>query len=218
MFIHTHSPILWDLLKTEPIPSTHCCVNEPGGMCIRSEILYEKFYHLIHILGHEREQDWHTPWEEPKQSMTGFNGKNGKCYKAIILLHSARRVQAYYSCAFLCLFLQVNSVRTGMGKQCIVPVSCPMPAALTPGISPSLPVPMPGTMLSGTINPFVMPLCPYGGLFPTPVFGMQWSGLTAQPGIVGGQSVARFPALDKTGLQLFPGPLQHPVVSPPGPT
>lgn len=105
-----------------------------------------------------------------------------------------------------------------MGKQCIVPVSCPMPAALTPGISPSLPVPMPGTMLSGTINPFVMPLCPYGGLFPTPVFGMQWSGLTAQPGIVGGQSVARFPALDKTGLQLFPGPLQHAVVSPPGPT
>ncbi|XP_066470214.1 serine/threonine-protein kinase WNK2 isoform X4 [Tiliqua scincoides] len=112
----------------------------------------------------------------------------------------------------------VNSVRTGMGKQCIVPVSCPMPAALTPGISPSLPVPMPGTTLSGTVNPFVMPLCPYGGVFPAPVFGMQWSGLTAQPGIVGSQSIARFPALGKTGLQLFPGPLQQPVVSPPGPT
>ncbi|XP_048344157.1 serine/threonine-protein kinase WNK2 isoform X3 [Sphaerodactylus townsendi] len=37
----------------------------------------------------------------------------------------------------------VNSVRTGMGDKCIVPVSCPVPAALTPGVSPSLPVPMP---------------------------------------------------------------------------
>ncbi|KAJ6668385.1 hypothetical protein lerEdw1_015762 [Lerista edwardsae] len=112
----------------------------------------------------------------------------------------------------------VNSVRTGMGKQCIVPVSCPMPAALTPGVSPVLPVPMPGIPPSGTVNPFVMPLCPYGGVFPTSVFGMPWSGLTAAPGIAGGQSMARLPALGKTGLQLFPGPLQQPVVSPPGPT
>uniref|UniRef100_A0A7M4FNA6 non-specific serine/threonine protein kinase n=2 Tax=Crocodylus porosus TaxID=8502 RepID=A0A7M4FNA6_CROPO len=37
----------------------------------------------------------------------------------------------------------VNSVRTGMGKKCVVPVSCPMSAALTPGVSPSMPVPMP---------------------------------------------------------------------------
>ncbi|XP_067400198.1 serine/threonine-protein kinase WNK2 isoform X3 [Emydura macquarii macquarii] len=37
----------------------------------------------------------------------------------------------------------VNSVRTGVGKKCIVPVSCPMSAALTPGVSPSIPVPMP---------------------------------------------------------------------------
>ncbi|XP_062826014.1 serine/threonine-protein kinase WNK2 isoform X2 [Anolis carolinensis] len=39
----------------------------------------------------------------------------------------------------------VNSVRTGMGEKCIVPVSCPMPAALTPGVSPSMPVPMTGS-------------------------------------------------------------------------
>nr|XP_025043812.1 serine/threonine-protein kinase WNK2 isoform X3 [Pelodiscus sinensis] len=37
----------------------------------------------------------------------------------------------------------VNSVRTGVGKKCIVPVSCPMSATLTSGISPSMPVPMP---------------------------------------------------------------------------
>ncbi|PKK21665.1 WNK lysine deficient protein kinase 2 [Columba livia] len=38
----------------------------------------------------------------------------------------------------------VNLVRTGLGKKCVVPVSCPMSAALAPGASPSLPVPVPG--------------------------------------------------------------------------
>ncbi|NXH70827.1 WNK2 kinase, partial [Hydrobates tethys] len=41
----------------------------------------------------------------------------------------------------------VNSVRTGLGKKCVVPVSCPLPAAVAPGASPSLPVPMPGPAL-----------------------------------------------------------------------
>ncbi|XP_062977329.1 serine/threonine-protein kinase WNK2 [Elgaria multicarinata webbii] len=111
----------------------------------------------------------------------------------------------------------VNSVRTGMGKKCIVPVSCPMPAALTPGVSPSMPVPMPGTILSGTVKPYdVMPLCQYGGIFPAPLFGVQWQGSTIQPGVVGSQNIAQFPALGKNGFQLFPVPLQQPVVSPPG--
>ncbi|XP_075795066.1 serine/threonine-protein kinase WNK2 isoform X15 [Pelodiscus sinensis] len=111
----------------------------------------------------------------------------------------------------------VNSVRTGVGKKCIVPVSCPMSATLTSGISPSMPVPMPGTTLSGTVTPYVMPLCQYGGVFPTPVYGVQWSGTAAQPGIVGTQSIAQFPALGKTALQMFPVSLQQPAVHPPGP-
>ncbi|KAH0630105.1 hypothetical protein JD844_012743 [Phrynosoma platyrhinos] len=111
----------------------------------------------------------------------------------------------------------VNSVRTGVGKKCIVPVSCPMPTALTAGVSPSLPVPMTGTTLSGTVKPYVMPFCQYGGVFPMPLFGMQWSGSTTQSGIVGGQSLAEFPALVKNGFQLLPVPQQQPVVSPPGP-
>eukprot|EP00076_Gallus_gallus_P044876 XP_025010414.1 serine/threonine-protein kinase WNK2 isoform X13 [Gallus gallus] len=44
----------------------------------------------------------------------------------------------------------VNSVRTGLGKRCIVPVSCPMSAALTPGVSPSMPVPMPVCSIGST--------------------------------------------------------------------
>uniref|UniRef100_A0A674JQ77 non-specific serine/threonine protein kinase n=1 Tax=Terrapene triunguis TaxID=2587831 RepID=A0A674JQ77_9SAUR len=111
----------------------------------------------------------------------------------------------------------VNSVRTGVGEKCIVPVSCPMSAALAPGVSPAMPVPMPGTTLSGTVTPYVMPLCQYGGVFPTPVYGVQWSGTTAQPGIVGAQSIAQFPALGKTGLQMFPVSRQQPAVNPPGP-
>ncbi|XP_074862221.1 serine/threonine-protein kinase WNK2 isoform X3 [Carettochelys insculpta] len=111
----------------------------------------------------------------------------------------------------------VNSVRTGVGKKCIVPVSCPMSATLTPGGSPSMPRPMPGTTLSGTVTPYVMPLCQYGGVFSTPVYGVQWSGAPAQPGIVGTQSITQIPALGKTGLQMFPVSLQQPAIHPPGP-
>ncbi|XP_078241479.1 serine/threonine-protein kinase WNK2 isoform X9 [Pogona vitticeps] len=110
----------------------------------------------------------------------------------------------------------VNSVRTGMGRQCIVPVSCPIPAALTPGVSPSMPVPVTGTILSGPVKPFAMPLGQYGGVFPTPVFGVQWSGLAAQSGLASGQSFGEFPGLGKNSFQLFPGPLQQPVLSRPG--
>ncbi|XP_021265057.1 serine/threonine-protein kinase WNK2 isoform X8 [Numida meleagris] len=111
----------------------------------------------------------------------------------------------------------VNSVRTGLGKRCIAPVSCPMSAALTPGVSPSMPVPMPGTTLSGTVTPCMMPLCQYGGVFPTPLYGVQWSGPAARPGLVGGQSIARFSALGKACLQMYPVPLQQPAADPPGP-
>ncbi|XP_075370700.1 serine/threonine-protein kinase WNK2 isoform X5 [Mycteria americana] len=111
----------------------------------------------------------------------------------------------------------VNSVRTGLGKKCVVPASCPVPAALAPGASPSLPVPMPGPALPGTVTPYVMPLAQYGGVFPTPVYGVQWSGPAARPGIVGGASIARFSPLGKTCLQMYPVPLQRPAAEPPGP-
>ncbi|KAM6059535.1 serine/threonine-protein kinase WNK2 [Theristicus caerulescens] len=111
----------------------------------------------------------------------------------------------------------VNSVRMGLGKKCVVPVSCPIPAALAPGASPSLPVPMPGPALSGTVTPYVMPLCQYGGVFPTPVYGVQWSGPAAQPRIIRGPSIARFSPLSKTCLQMYPVPLQQPAAEPPGP-
>ncbi|XP_069625984.1 serine/threonine-protein kinase WNK2 isoform X13 [Haliaeetus albicilla] len=111
----------------------------------------------------------------------------------------------------------VNSVRTGSGKKCVVPASRPVPAALAPGVSPSLPVPVPGPALSGAVTPYVMPLCQYGGVFPTPVYGVRWPGPATQPGLVGGAGVARFSPLGGTCLRAFPLPLQRPAAEPPGP-
>ncbi|XP_030357222.1 serine/threonine-protein kinase WNK2 isoform X7 [Strigops habroptila] len=102
----------------------------------------------------------------------------------------------------------VNSVRTGLGKKYVVPVACPMPAALAPGASPSLPVPMPGPALSGTVTPYVMPLCQYG-VFPSPVYGAQWR--------VGGRGIARFSPLSRPCLRMFPVPPQPRAAEPPGP-
>ncbi|XP_043833970.1 serine/threonine-protein kinase WNK2 isoform X12 [Dromiciops gliroides] len=108
----------------------------------------------------------------------------------------------------------VNSVRTGVGKQYLVPVPGPVSAALIPGVTPALPMPMTGTPLSGPVPPYVIPPCPYGGMFPAPVYGVQWPDTVGQPGIRGGHTLAPFPGLSKTGLQLFPVYLQQPAVNP----
>lgn len=105
----------------------------------------------------------------------------------------------------------------GSGKKCVVPASRPVPAALAPGVSPSLPVPVPGPALSGAVTPYVMPLCQYGGVFPTPVYGVRWPGPATRPGLVGGAGVARFSPLGRTCLRAFPLPLQRPAAEPPGP-
>ncbi|XP_072790872.1 serine/threonine-protein kinase WNK2 isoform X5 [Taeniopygia guttata] len=100
----------------------------------------------------------------------------------------------------------VSSVRTGLGSKCPVPVACPMPTGLAPGAVPSLPVP--GPALAGTVPPYVMPLCQYGAVFPSPVCGVP--GPLAQPGLVRGPSVARLSPLGRTCLRMFPVPLQRP--------
>ncbi|XP_016156750.1 PREDICTED: serine/threonine-protein kinase WNK2 [Ficedula albicollis] len=60
----------------------------------------------------------------------------------------------------------VNSVRTGLGSKCPVPVACPVPTGLAPGAAPSLPVPVPGPALAGAVTPCVMPVCQYGAVLP----------------------------------------------------
>ncbi|XP_014342139.1 serine/threonine-protein kinase WNK2 isoform X2 [Latimeria chalumnae] len=88
------------------------------------------------------------------------------------------------------------------------PLSCPRSATL----SPVIPSVMPGAPLSGNIPPYMMPLCHYGAIFPAMTYGVQWP--ATQPGIPG---IAQFHSLSKTGLQVFPVPLQKPILNPPGP-
>ncbi|RMB99916.1 hypothetical protein DUI87_23324 [Hirundo rustica rustica] len=104
--------------------------------------------------------------------------------------------------------IQVNSVRTGPGSKCPVPVACPMPTGLAPGAAPSLPVP--GPALAGTVTPYVMPLCQYGAAFPSPVYGVPWPGPAAQPGLLRGPGIVRFSPLGRTCLRMYPVPLQRP--------
>ncbi|XP_032554645.1 serine/threonine-protein kinase WNK2 isoform X3 [Chiroxiphia lanceolata] len=111
----------------------------------------------------------------------------------------------------------VNSVRTGLGSKCPVPVACPMPTGLAPGAPPSLPVPVPGPALAGAVTPYVMPLCQYGGVFPSPVYGVPWPGPMAQPGLVGGPGIVRFSPLSRSCLRMYPVPLQRPPARAPGP-
>ncbi|XP_064287972.1 serine/threonine-protein kinase WNK2 isoform X7 [Passer domesticus] len=104
----------------------------------------------------------------------------------------------------------VSSVRTGLGSKCPVPVACPMPTGLAPGAAPSLPVPVPGPALAGAVAPYVMPLCQYGAVFPSPVYGVPWPGPVAQPGLVQGPGIVRFSPLGRSCLRMFPVPLQRP--------
>uniref|UniRef100_A0A8C3NYQ5 non-specific serine/threonine protein kinase n=1 Tax=Cyanoderma ruficeps TaxID=181631 RepID=A0A8C3NYQ5_9PASS len=110
----------------------------------------------------------------------------------------------------------VNSVRTGLGGKCPVPVACPVPAGLAPGAAPSLPVPVPGPGLAGAVPPLVMPLCQYGAAFPSPVYGVPWPGPVAQPGLLRAPGIVRFSPLGRTCLRMYPGPLQRPA-RPPSP-
>ncbi|XP_032927505.1 serine/threonine-protein kinase WNK2 isoform X4 [Catharus ustulatus] len=110
----------------------------------------------------------------------------------------------------------VNSVRTGLGSKCPIPVACPMPTGLAPGAAPSLPVPVPGPALAGAVTPYVMPLCQYGAVFPSPVYGVPWPGPAARPGLVPAPSIVRFSPLGRSCLRMYPVSLQRPA-RPPSP-
>ncbi|MGH0161852.1 UNVERIFIED_CONTAM: hypothetical protein FKN15_041989 [Acipenser sinensis] len=104
----------------------------------------------------------------------------------------------------------------GTMKKYQIPLSCPMTAALAPGISPA----MTGSHVPGMMPPYRMPACQFGGPIPGSVYGVQWpviTGPVAQAGVFGAPDVPRFPSLGNAGLQVYPVPLQKPIVNPPGP-
>ncbi|XP_041130847.1 serine/threonine-protein kinase WNK2-like isoform X7 [Polyodon spathula] len=104
----------------------------------------------------------------------------------------------------------------GTMKKYQIPLSCPMTAALAPGISPA----MTGSHVAGMMPPYRMPACQFRGPIPGSVYGVQWpviTGPVAQVAVFGAPDVPRFPSLGNAALQVYPVPLQKPIVNPPGP-
>ncbi|XP_067854820.1 serine/threonine-protein kinase WNK2-like isoform X2 [Heptranchias perlo] len=106
----------------------------------------------------------------------------------------------------------------GMTRKFSAPVTCPTSAALAPGKS-TVPAGMSATPIPGTVPAYMLPLCQYGGVIPAPLYGVQWpgvSGPSSQPGVLNTQGISSFPSLSKGGLQMFPVPLQKPIINPSG--
>ncbi|XP_078065766.1 serine/threonine-protein kinase WNK2-like isoform X3 [Mustelus asterias] len=99
-----------------------------------------------------------------------------------------------------------------------VPTACPTSTALTPGKS-IVPAGLPAPPIPGTVPAYMLPLCQYGGMIPPPLYGVQWPGVSgpaSQPGVFNTQGISSFPSLSKGGLQMFPVPLQKPIINPSG--
>ncbi|XP_051777360.1 serine/threonine-protein kinase WNK2-like isoform X2 [Erpetoichthys calabaricus] len=106
---------------------------------------------------------------------------------------------------------KVKSTSTPRNKYHL-PLSCPMSAALAPGISPA----MSGTSVS-LMPPYLLPSCQFAGVMPASLYNIQWPGLTGPAGVLGAVSVPVFPSLSNTSFQAFPLTVQKSVVNPPGP-
>ncbi|XP_062924190.1 serine/threonine-protein kinase WNK3 isoform X2 [Mobula hypostoma] len=106
----------------------------------------------------------------------------------------------------------------GRMRKISAPMTCPASATLALGKS-TIPPGISATPIPGTVPTYMLPLCQYGGMIPTPLYGVQWQGLSSsasQPGMLNTQGISSFPALSKGGLQMFPVPLQKPIINPSG--
>lgn len=107
----------------------------------------------------------------------------------------------------------------GKMRNVSAPVTCPAAAALAPGNS-TIPAGVSTAPIPGPLPAYVLPLCQYGGVIPTTIYGVHWQGLSSsalQPGLLNTQGISSFPSLNKGGLQMFPVPLQKPIINPSGP-
>ncbi|XP_078270790.1 serine/threonine-protein kinase WNK2 isoform X3 [Rhinoraja longicauda] len=110
-------------------------------------------------------------------------------------------------------------VAAGKMRKCSAPMTCPAATALAPGKS-TIPAGMSAAPIPGPLPAYVLPLCQYGGVIPTPLYGVHWQGLSSsasQPGLLNTQGISSFSSLSKGGLQMFPVPLQKPIINPSGP-
>ncbi|KAG9471525.1 hypothetical protein GDO78_014480 [Eleutherodactylus coqui] len=82
------------------------------------------------------------------------------------------------------------------------PLTCPAPM----GLSSSIPAALSGASQSGILPPYMMPLCQYAGVFPAPVYGVQWAGAT-MPTMARSQLITQ-----SASMQIFPMSLPQPTM------
>uniref|UniRef100_A0A667ZAI0 non-specific serine/threonine protein kinase n=1 Tax=Myripristis murdjan TaxID=586833 RepID=A0A667ZAI0_9TELE len=87
-----------------------------------------------------------------------------------------------------------------------LPLSCPLTAALGPGMLPAL-----GPNSSAMLPPgYLLPAGPYGGMVPGPLYPQQWSGLPSPVGsmgpggLLGTAGMMPYPAMASAGVPAFP--------------
>ncbi|XP_069823149.1 serine/threonine-protein kinase WNK2 isoform X4 [Dendropsophus ebraccatus] len=83
------------------------------------------------------------------------------------------------------------------------PLTCPAPMGL---MSSSIPAALSGASQSGILPPYMMPFCQYAGVFPTPMYGVQWAGAT-MPTMAGSQLITQ-----SASMQIFPMSLPQPTM------
>ncbi|KAM8800695.1 serine/threonine-protein kinase WNK2 isoform 11-T11 [Rhynchonycteris naso] len=107
---------------------------------------------------------------------------------------------------------EMSTPRAAVGTPCLALAPGPLPTTVIPGAALALPMPMPGTALSGfAAPPCAQPLGQRRSLVPAPV---SWGPWAAQ---VGSRSPAWGPGLGTAGGPMLPKFLQTPVVIMPGP-
>ncbi|XP_015416661.1 PREDICTED: serine/threonine-protein kinase WNK2, partial [Myotis davidii] len=106
----------------------------------------------------------------------------------------------------------MNTPRAAVGTPCLALASGPLPTTVIPGTALALPVPMPGTALSGlSAPPCAWPLGQYRSPLPAPV---SWGPWATQ---AGSRSSTWGPGVGTAGAPMLPEFLWPPVVSMPGP-
>lgn len=73
-------------------------------------------------------------------------------------------------------------------------------------MSSSIPAALSGASQSGILPPYMMPLCQYAGVFPAPMYGVQWAGAT-MPAMAGNQLITQ-----SASMQIFPMSLPQPTM------
>ncbi|KAM3914236.1 serine/threonine-protein kinase WNK2 isoform 5-T6 [Leptodactylus fuscus] len=99
-----------------------------------------------------------------------------------------------------------NSASQGLSetsKKYKPPLTCPAPMGL---MSSSIPAALSGASQSGILPPYMMPFCQYAGVFPAPMYGVQWAGAT-MPTMAGSQLISQ-----SASMQMFPMSLPQPTM------